>query len=88
MSTASARSQSVPYPPKPGEIPTGPGVYRFRDADPSNNDPSDSPGLFDRAKARYYHGGDFKGVIDRLPYAYPSTSTRAPSRDAPARPAR
>ncbi len=33
MSTASARTQSVPYRPKPGEIPTGPGVYRFRDAD-------------------------------------------------------
>ncbi|HET6673366.1 MAG TPA: excinuclease ABC subunit UvrC [Agromyces sp.] len=33
MSTASARTQSVPYRPKPGEIPTGPGVYRFRDAE-------------------------------------------------------
>lgn len=33
MSTASARTQSVPYRPRPGEIPTGPGVYRFRDAD-------------------------------------------------------
>ena len=33
MSTSAARTQSVPYRPKPGEIPTGPGVYRFRDAD-------------------------------------------------------
>jgi excinuclease ABC subunit C len=33
MSTASSRTQSVPYRPRPGEIPTAPGVYRFRDAD-------------------------------------------------------
>src|SRR5688572_28465678 len=33
MSTASPRTQGVPYRPKPGEIPTSPGVYRFRDAD-------------------------------------------------------
>ncbi|MFE5671755.1 excinuclease ABC subunit UvrC [Agromyces sp. NPDC056523] len=33
MSTARSRNESVPYRPKPGEIPTGPGVYRFRDAD-------------------------------------------------------
>ncbi|MGW4930651.1 excinuclease ABC subunit UvrC [Agromyces sp. NPDC004153] len=32
MSTALSRD-TVPYRPKPGEIPTGPGVYRFRDAD-------------------------------------------------------
>jgi neopullulanase len=41
---------------------------RFRDGDPSNNDPSTSPGLFDRAKGRYYHGGDFKGILEKLPY--------------------
>ena len=32
MSTGLSRD-TVPYRPKPGEIPTGPGVYRFRDAD-------------------------------------------------------
>ncbi|MFE6255525.1 excinuclease ABC subunit UvrC [Agromyces sp. NPDC057865] len=32
MTTALSRD-TVPYRPKPGEIPTGPGVYRFRDAD-------------------------------------------------------
>ncbi|TYL50816.1 excinuclease ABC subunit UvrC [Agromyces mariniharenae] len=32
MSTALSRD-TVPYRPRPGEIPTGPGVYRFRDAD-------------------------------------------------------
>jgi glycosidase len=41
---------------------------RFADGDPSNNDPAVSKGLFDRSKARYYHGGDFRGVIDKLPY--------------------
>jgi glycosidase len=41
---------------------------RFADGDPSNDDPAASRGLFDRAKPRYYHGGDFKGVIGQLPY--------------------
>jgi neopullulanase len=41
---------------------------RFRDGDISNNDPPGSPGLFDRTRARYYHGGDFRGVIEKLPY--------------------
>ena len=33
MSTASSTTQGVPYRPRPGEIPTSPGVYRFRDAE-------------------------------------------------------
>jgi len=41
---------------------------RFADGDQSNNNPAKSPGLYDRSKGRYYHGGDFKGIIDRLPY--------------------
>lgn len=41
---------------------------RFADGDRSNDDPAKSRGLFDRAKKRYYHGGDLKGIIDRLPY--------------------
>jgi glycosidase len=41
---------------------------RFADGDQSNNDPRKSPGLYDRSKGRYYHGGDFKGIIDHLPY--------------------
>jgi hypothetical protein len=41
---------------------------RFADGDRSNNDPRKSPGLYDRTKGRYYHGGDFQGVIDHLPY--------------------
>ena len=41
---------------------------RFADGDPGNDDPARSRGLFDRAKKRYYHGGDLKGIVDRLPY--------------------
>ena len=43
-------------------------VDRFANGDPSNDDPAVSPGLTDRAKGRYYHGGDLKGILDHLPY--------------------
>jgi len=41
---------------------------RFSDGDPSNNDPPESQGLYDRTKPRYYHGGDFEGIIEHLSY--------------------
>lgn len=41
---------------------------RFADGDRANNYPRKSPGLYDRSKGRYYHGGDFQGIIDHLPY--------------------
>jgi glycosidase len=41
---------------------------RFSDGDLSNNEPPESPGMYDRARARYYHGGDFEGIIKHLPY--------------------
>jgi len=41
---------------------------RFADGDNANNDPAKSKGLYDRKKGRHYHGGDFQGVIDKLPY--------------------
>ena len=41
---------------------------RFADGDAGNDDPDKSKGLFDRTKKRYYHGGDLRGIIDRLPY--------------------
>lgn len=41
---------------------------RFSNGDESNDDPAVSRGLFDRAKSRFYHGGDLQGVIDHLPY--------------------
>lgn len=41
---------------------------RFADGDPTNNDPAKSKGLYDRAKGRFYHGGDLQGVTDKLSY--------------------
>jgi len=41
---------------------------RFSDGDSSNNDPPASRGLYNRSKPRYYHGGDFEGIIAHLPY--------------------
>ena len=41
---------------------------RFADGDPSNDNPAISRGLFDRKNAHMYHGGDFQGIIDHLPY--------------------
>jgi glycosidase len=40
---------------------------RFANGDPANDDPQ-GRGLLDRSKARYYHGGDFQGLAERLPY--------------------
>jgi glycosidase len=41
---------------------------RFADGDPSNNNPSVSPGLYDRSRPRAYHGGDFRGIQEHLDY--------------------
>jgi glycosidase len=41
---------------------------RFANGDPSNDDPALSPGLFDRSKPRYYHGGDLAGIEKHLSY--------------------
>ncbi|HRI15128.1 MAG TPA: alpha-amylase family glycosyl hydrolase [Verrucomicrobiota bacterium] len=41
---------------------------RFANGDGANDQPVKSPGLLDRSKPRYYHGGDLRGVIQRLPY--------------------
>jgi glycosidase len=43
-------------------------IDRFADGDPSNNDPPQSRGLYDRNNKFYYHGGDLQGVINNLPY--------------------
>jgi len=43
-------------------------IDRFSDGDQTNNDPSQSRGIYDRSNKFYYHGGDLQGVIDRLPY--------------------
>jgi neopullulanase len=41
---------------------------RFANGDLANDDPAPAQGLLDRSKARYYHGGDLQGVIDKLDY--------------------
>lgn len=41
---------------------------RFANGDAANDNPPSSPGLVDRTKGRYYHGGDLAGVQARLPY--------------------
>lgn len=41
---------------------------RFANGDTTNDDPAKSRGLHDRAKARFYHGGDLAGIRQRLPY--------------------
>ncbi|MET0625672.1 MAG: alpha-amylase family glycosyl hydrolase [Pyrinomonadaceae bacterium] len=42
---------------------------RFSDGDRTNNAPADSsPEANDRRNPRAWHGGDLRGVIDRLPY--------------------
>jgi glycosidase len=41
---------------------------RFANGDPSNDDPEISHGQFDRSNIRRYHGGDFEGIIQHLPY--------------------
>ena len=42
---------------------------RFADGDSTNNMPSGATaGTYDRAQAKGYHGGDLKGIRDRLPY--------------------
>jgi len=42
---------------------------RFADGDPSNNAPKDAPPeANDRNNPRSFHGGDLRGVINRLPY--------------------
>jgi len=43
-------------------------IDRFADGDPSNNDPAQSRGLYDRKNKFCYHGGDLQGVINHLPY--------------------
>jgi glycosidase len=41
---------------------------RFANGDASSDDPPASKELLDRTKGRFYHGGDLRGVIERLPY--------------------
>ena len=41
---------------------------RFANGDTSNDSPAVAPGMYDRSKGRYYHGGDLAGLRAKLPY--------------------
>ena len=41
---------------------------RFFDGDPTNNNPDNIEGSFDKDHLEAYHGGDFRGIIDKAPY--------------------
>lgn len=43
---------------------------RFYDGDPTNNNPSDSPNLYDATRSNwwYYWGGDWAGITAKMPY--------------------
>ena len=41
---------------------------RFANGDTTNDNPAVAPGLQDRSKTRYYHGGDLEGLRRKLPY--------------------
>ena len=41
---------------------------RFFDGDPNNNNPENIEGSFDKDHLEAYHGGDFRGLIDKVPY--------------------
>jgi neopullulanase len=41
---------------------------RFANGDTTNDSPAVSPGMYDRSKGRYYHGGDLAGLRAKLPY--------------------
>lgn len=41
---------------------------RFANGDTTNDSPAVAPGMHDRSKGRYYHGGDLEGLRLKLPY--------------------
>jgi glycosidase len=43
-------------------------VDRFANGDTTNDEPAVSRGLTDRARPKYYHGGDLAGLRAKLPY--------------------
>jgi glycosidase len=73
---ADARFEILPSLPREGRFSgIGPDdvVYlimpdRFANGDLTNDEPAASRGLLDRSKARFYHGGDLRGIRERLPY--------------------
>ncbi len=43
---------------------------RFADGDPSNNDPANAHGHYNRQDPHAYHGGDLKGVTEHIGYLH------------------
>jgi glycosidase len=43
---------------------------RFADGDPSNDQPARSTGMYDRSNPKAYHGGDLRGIRERLGYLH------------------
>lgn len=41
---------------------------RFFDGDPTNNNPENIEGSFDKDHLEAYHGGDIRGIIEKIPY--------------------
>lgn len=41
---------------------------RFANGDPTNDEPAEYPGSYDRANPRAYHGGDLRGIQEHLTY--------------------
>ena len=41
---------------------------RFANGDPTNDEPAEAPGSYDRSKPRAYHGGDLRGIQNHLAY--------------------
>lgn len=41
---------------------------RFFDGDPNNNNPENIEGSFDKDHLEAYHGGDIRGIIEKVPY--------------------
>lgn len=41
---------------------------RFFDGDPTNNNPDNIEGSYDKDHLEAYHGGDIKGLIEKVPY--------------------
>lgn len=41
---------------------------RFFDGDPSNNNPNNVDGAYDKDHLEAYHGGDFRGLKEKIPY--------------------
>lgn len=71
LASLGATTAAADPPPSPGPLAEGDVIYqvlvdRFYDGDPSNNDQGD--GEYDPNDLGFYHGGDWAGLTEKLPY--------------------